>query len=114
MSQDLLSLLILVSIVLLGSLIFTGVRLYRRNWYRIHGKVIVATVVDIEERELVYEHTSSRSYRVSARWQDPLTELSYDYESGWVRGLPRVLHPGKSKVNIFIQPDEPGKYFFEL
>src|SRR5215469_11413216 len=102
MSQDLLSLLVLVGIVFLGFLIFTGVWLYRRNWYRTHGKVIVATVVDIEEREHVYEYTISIIYRVYARWQDPLTELSYDYESGWVRDLPRVLHPGKSKVNISI------------
>jgi hypothetical protein len=53
-------------------------------------------------------------YKAFACWQDPLTELSYDYESRWMRDLPRVLYPGKSKVNVYVLPDGPEKYFLEL
>jgi hypothetical protein len=114
MPQDLLILLVLAGIVLLVLSIFIGTRAYRSRWYKIHGKEIIATVVDIEERERVNNHRIYTKYKIYARWQDPLTELLYDYESGWLRDLPRVLYPNKSKVNVYIQPDEPGKYLFEL
>jgi hypothetical protein len=112
MSQDLLIFLILAGVVLLGFLVFIGIRMYRRRWYMTHGKEIAATVVDISERERVSGRYIRTSYKIYARWQDPLTELSYDYESGWLSGLPRMLYPGKSKVNVYILPDEPEKYIF--
>jgi hypothetical protein len=114
MPQDLLLLLVLAGFVLLGFLISICSRVYRARWYKTHGKEIIATVVDIDERERVYYHRISRKYKVYAHWKDPLTDLSYDYESRWVYNLPRVFYPGKSKVNVYIQPNEPEKYFFEL
>ncbi|GHO42098.1 hypothetical protein [Ktedonospora formicarum] len=126
MILNIFTLLILTGIVLLGLLIFIGFRIYRSRWYKTHGKEVAATVVDIEERERIYLRRTNESsnlyttgrvytkYKVYARWQDPLTELNYDFESRWVNTLPRVLHPNKSKVNVYIQPDEPGKYLFEL
>ncbi|GHO56641.1 hypothetical protein [Ktedonobacter robiniae] len=114
MSQDLLILLVLAGIVLLGFLIYIGIQVYRSRWYKTHGKEVIATVVDIEERERVYNRRIYTKYKVYAHWKDPLTDLSYDYESRWVYNLPRVLYPGKSKVNVYIQPDEPEKYLFKL
>jgi hypothetical protein len=114
MSQDLLILLVLAGIVLLGFLIYIGIQVYRSRWYKTHGKEVIATVIDIEERERVYSHRIYTKYKVHARWQDPLTELVYIFESRWIGDLPRVLYPNKSKVNVYIQPDEPEKYLFEL
>lgn len=114
MSQDLLIPLILVGIVLLGFLVYMSIRIYRSRWYKTHGKEVIATVIDIEERERVYNHRIYTRYKVYARWQDPLTSLIYIFESRWIGNLPRVLYPDKSKVNVYIQPDEPEKYLFEL
>ncbi len=75
---------------------------------------MIATVIDVEEHEGSVDDVMLHQYRVSARWQDPLTERSYVYQSAWISTLPRVLHSGQSKVNVYIHPENPEQYLFLL
>ena len=117
-------LLFLVSVIALGfwslglvaqipiSIIKFVQKLKLRQWLKVNGQIVEATVQKIME----YKRTRSAFmwYKIIAQWTQPSSGLSYTFRSDNLNTDPEdYINPG-DKIKVVIDPNNPKRYFVDI